>query len=134
MKARTLAIAAAVLLLATSMFASSTVHAGRCTDAWDDSEADDYCSATVGRILAGTGTGNCHLQISCSITVAVDETDTTFSPSRNTTQTPANTENLDICFARSSDAASGFDVDILVGCGSSETTSDNAVANGLSTD
>ena len=54
-------------ILAALLFASPSVHAGACTDAWNDSEAAEYCTATVNVVVAGTGTGNCRLGISCSV-------------------------------------------------------------------
>ena len=120
-------------MLAASLFASPSVHAGVCTDAWNDSEAADHCTARVERVVAGTGTGSCVLTITCSITVSIDGTDTAFSPSKYTTQTVANTDDLDICFKPQSEG-SGFDDEIRVGCPDPYTSSDDAVSNGLSTE
>ena len=124
----------ATLLLAVTTFASSPAHAGACTDAWNESEAADYCTANVGRVVAGTGAGNCTLGISCSITVDVDDVATTYSPSRSTTQTIANTKKVDICFRVSDEGTAGFEATIEVGCPYHyQTDSDDAVSDGLST-
>ena len=125
----------ATLLFAASIFTGSTAHAGACTDAWDESEAADYCTANVGRVSAGTGTGNCTLGISCSIAVDVDDVSVTYTPSRYTTQSIANTKKMDICFRVSDEGTAGFQADIEVGCPYHyQTDSDTAVSDGLSTD
>ena len=74
-------------------------------------------------------------RLPCSITISVDGTDTAFSPSASITQTAANTENLDICFFYTNDTTSGVGALIRVGCSSRPyTSSDDAVADGLSTE
>ena len=129
-----LAIASA--LLAASLFVGSTADAGTCRSHWNESEANDYCSASIGTVLAGTGVGNCVLTITCSISVSLDGTSTLYTPSETTTETHDDTEDLDICFypdTQGTHKVQTFAASIETGCGSNGTTSDDAVSDGLST-
>ena len=107
-----------------------------CIDKWESSEAYDHCSsASVNRISASAATdpGHCEVSGSCSITVDVDDASTTFTPSVDVTESPSDTRTLDICFAEDSTATSGFSATVKAGCASTETDSDDAADNGLST-
>ena len=107
-----------------------------CIDKWESSEAYDHCSsASVDRIgvRAVTDPGHCEVSGSCSITVDVDDASTTFTPSVDVTESPSDTRTLDICFAEDSTEASGFSATVKAGCASTETDSDDAADNGLST-
>ena len=135
--------------LLAAVFTSSPVHAAGLSDAsqasdcqtnWRASEAYDHCSsATVSYVTveveATTGTmtvNRCQVSGSCSITVNVDDTRTTFTPSVDVTSRPVDLDGYDICFAADSTATSGFSATVKDGCASTETDSDDATSNGLS--
>ena len=108
-----------------------------CIDKWRDAAAYGHCSsATVARLAQGSSSdsGHCVVNGSCSITVAVDNVDTTFTPGMsNLSQSPNDTESLDICFAAASAtaAAAGYSATVKSGCATGETTSSDATTNGL---
>ena len=105
----------------------------QCTDDWNDAPASTYCAgATVSRIEAeGAQQGHCTVDASCSITVAVDGTDTTYTPSVNMTLARASTNSIDLCFSVTADC--GASVNARAGCDTDETGSATATANGLVT-
>ena len=122
-----------------AVFTSAAVHATNsqtraCVKKWDRSEAKDYCSSAT-MTYVGPHINYCSLSGSCSITVEVDGTSTTFTPSVDETGFPSVFDDLDICFAEDEDAAdtSGFSATVKGGCASTETDSDDAVDDGLST-
>ena len=123
--------------LLAAVFASGPVHAHThvvCADKWAESEAADYCSTSgMGTVFRGVGRErHCSVSGTCSITVDVDDESTTFTPGlEDLSQSPNDTANLDICFAA---GTSGFSATVKAGCASTETDSDDAVSNGLSTD
>ena len=119
--------------------ASSGVQA--CTDAWNDAPAASYCTQTsISRAVSGSGWGNCIIEVSsCSITVDVDDASTTFTPSWPSDYTSTgdgvgvnSAAVIDICFASSSSASSGFTATVKTGCASTETGSASATSSGLS--
>ena len=126
--------------LLAAVFASGPVHANflrECTDKWVESEAADYCSTSrMGRDFRGVNRESyCVVSGTCSITVDVDDESTTFTPGMDDlSQSQNSTANLDICFAADSTETSGFSATVKAGCASTETGSDDAVSNGLSTD
>ena len=105
----------------------------QCTDDWNDAPASTYCSgATVSRITAeGDQQGHCTVGASCSITVAVDDTNTTYTPSINLTLARASTNSIDLCFSVTADC--GVSVNARAGCNTDETSSATATADGLET-
>ena len=122
-----------------AVFASGPVHAHLhlvCADKWAESEAADYCSASdIGTVFRGVGRArHCSVSGTCSITVDVDDESTTFNLGMERSQSPNDTADLDICFAADSAGTSGFSATVKAGCASTETDSDDAVDNGLSTD
>ena len=100
-----------------------------CVEKWEDSDAYDYCSSAD---VTVPSVGSCQVNGSCSITVAVDDTDTTFTPSiSNLTQSTSQTDDIDICFAEDTTATSGYTAAVKAGCATGETDSGDAVSNGL---
>ena len=122
---------------ATRANSNSVTYTSSCITQWESSEAYDHCSATVSYTtvtMGGTSTPSrrCELNGSCSITVDVDDTSTTFTPSVDVTARPNDLDDYDICFAEDSTATSGFSATVKDGCASTETDSDDATSNGLS--
>ena len=103
----------------------------QCTDDWNDAPASSHCSgATVSRITAeGDQQGHCTVDANCSITVAVDDTDTTYTPSVNLTLARASTNSIDLCFSVTAEC--GVSVNARAGCNTGETGSATATASGL---
>ena len=107
-----------------------------CRSEWRDSDARSYCSgATIGASGVGMTPSEwgCDVSATCSITVDVDDTSTTFTPSVDDHFPTADVDDLDICFAEDSTATSGFTASVKAGCASTETDSGDAVDDGLST-
>ena len=131
-------LATAALIAAHAPGFSPALAASTCTASWNASEAADWCTATVETIIASSNDpssiGTCVIRASCTITVAVDNEDTQFTPSLASTLSRDDTESLDICFAADSSQTSGFTATVKTGCGSGETTSSTANTGGLSTD
>ncbi len=105
-----------------------------CHDAWDDSPADDVCSATyLIRIGASDSnqTGNCNVRdISCSLSAQnqAEETVTWTISSGASNRSPSDTETLDMCFAAQTDSegeTTGYTAALKAGCATGEITSEN---------
>lgn len=111
-----------------------------CEDAWDDAPAEAYCTDTqIARVGAGTGQGNCVIDVStCSITVSVEGESITYTPtwpssygSSGDGLSVSDTENIDICFASSTSASTGYTATVKSPCDSSDTDSETATDDGL---
>ena len=75
---------------------------------------------------------SCTLSGSCSITVDVGGTDTTFTPSVSLTLPANDTNEIEICFLPSATASSGYIASVEHGCNTlGMVDSDFAIANGL---
>ena len=99
---------------------------GDCQDKWDDSDASDYCTATVTWWSSGE---RCRIVGSCSISVDVDNTQTTFTPNLNHTKSKENTGKMDICFQVGSSVIAG----VWAGCPTGQVDSSDATTDGLTT-
>ena len=135
----TVAIFALFGVLLQPMQAAGT-YIEACENAWDDAPAHGYCtSSSITRVNAGSSAGNCLISVStCSITVSVDGTDTTFTPTWPSNYgyagdglSVADTGTVDICFASSNTTNSGYTATVNAGCASTETDSASATADGL---
>ena len=133
----------AAAILAASMLALAPAHAdeatmiANCTAGWNSSPASDHCTVTVSIQTVTQGRGwrrECEFSGSCSIAVEIDDVSTTFTPSVDHSREVANAQQLDICFAADSSEASGFKAAVKGPCPTSETGSDDAVSDGLTTD
>lgn len=106
----------------------ATPAVSSCKDVWSLAPAASYCEAEA----IQTNPGTCGIKIaSCSITVNVDNSSTTFSKqSLNMSVAENDTDDVDLCFALS---GGSYSMDVKAGCGSDETASASAVNDGLST-
>ncbi len=112
-----------------------------CVDGWDDAPASSYCTrSSISRVSTGSLTtpGNCIIEVSsCSITVNVGDTSTTFTPtwpgaygSTGNGLSADDVEDIDICFA--SNGSGGHTATVKIGCASGETDAATAASSGLS--
>ena len=104
----------------------------KCIDEWDDSDAADYCTATVGRVGASTdGTaGHCIVSASCSVTVDVDDVSTVLSKVIVKTVPRKKTDDQTLCVGPNA-WGTAYDLFLRRSCESDEVSAYTAVQNGL---
>ncbi len=116
------------LCLPGQTLAQVTEYQQRCIDAWSDAPASEVCSyGSLTRISesADSNAGNCDIQsVSCRV-VANNSSGLSTAwglRGKSSNRSPADTETLDVCFASSDTAASGYTVHFRAGCNSGETS------------
>ena len=114
-----------------------TTYQQVCIDAWNDAPASSVCTASsVSRIGASTAgdRGNCDVRgISCSVSATDSQGNSvSWSWSGGSNRSPANTEELDMCFAADSSGTAGYTAYFRVGCNTGETTSSDMSGSTLS--
>ena len=134
------ALCGALVLPSEAATAAAASGVEECEDAWEDAPAEGYCTDTsIARATSGSGWGNCLIEVSaCSISVDVGGESITYTPTWPSAYTStgdglsvADTESIDICFASSTSASSGYTATVKSACGSSDTDSATATTDGL---
>lgn len=137
-----LLLAALALGAAPAQATSEQVNDWRqaCTDAWDDSPADDYCTGqTIEVVTGGSTSGHCVVsRANCSVTASVTEGGETATKTLtdtmtgNASQNATETASLTACIWHS--IVDGWNIDVRKSCLSHQTAAATAVSDGLSLD
>ena len=116
-----------------------------CVDAWNESDANDYCDATIGRITSNDQNTDCQIRsANCSVTVNVLHGDpekaaagggntvpTTFGKLFDTYNVPkSDTGNQTLCLDPNTSTKT-YDLALRTSCEAGETDADTAVSEGL---
>lgn len=145
---RTAWLAAACVLFAFPASQASAQHVhplvAECRAALDESPAESHCPALYAHAVAenpGGPSHTCWVVGDCTLTVAVDGSDTSFESNIEWSSpvylSPSDLRLLDFCFARTENAdqeQAEWTMSLSPGgCADGETDSDTAMTEGLST-
>lgn len=131
-----LAFAGGASATGTSANPNSTL-VQECVDAWNESDANDYCDATIGRITSSDENTDCAIRgANCSVTVnirvdAENTIATTFGEILATHYVPEpDTGDLTLCLEPNT-STGAYDLQLRTSCQAGETAAGTAESEGL---